>query len=41
VQYWFYGQIDSIGRTGIADPKLTVFEAAKKTMAAQKELTKK
>ena len=38
VQYWFYGQIDSIGRTGSADPKLTVFEATKKTMAAQKKL---
>ncbi|MFB0995832.1 MAG: NADH:flavin oxidoreductase/NADH oxidase family protein [Porticoccaceae bacterium] len=38
VQYWFYGQIDSIGRTGSADLKLTVFEATKKTMAAQKKL---
>ena len=38
VQYWFYGQIDSIGRTGSADPKLTVFEATKQTMAAQKKL---
>ena len=38
VQYWFYGQIDSIGRTGSADPKLTVFEATKKIMAAQKKL---
>jgi 2,4-dienoyl-CoA reductase-like NADH-dependent reductase (Old Yellow Enzyme family) len=40
VQYWFYGQIDSIGRTGAADPKLTVFEASKQTMALQKRLTK-
>jgi len=38
VQYWFYGQIDAIGRTGAADPKLTVFEATKQTMAAQKKL---
>ena len=41
VQYWFYGQIDSIGRTGSVDPKLTVFEATKKTMALQKKLTSK
>ncbi|MDE0747306.1 MAG: NADH:flavin oxidoreductase/NADH oxidase family protein [Porticoccaceae bacterium] len=40
VQYWFYGQIDSIGRTGLADPQLTVFAATKKTMAMQKELTR-
>ena len=41
VQYWFYGQIDSIGRTGSSDPKLTVFEATKQTMALQKKLTSK
>jgi 2,4-dienoyl-CoA reductase-like NADH-dependent reductase (Old Yellow Enzyme family) len=41
VQYWYYGQIDSIGRTGSADLKLTVFEATKKTMALQKKLIKK
>jgi 2,4-dienoyl-CoA reductase-like NADH-dependent reductase (Old Yellow Enzyme family) len=41
VQYWFYAQIDSIGRTGSADPKITVLEATKQTMAAQNKLTKK
>ena len=41
VQYWYYGQIDAIGRTGSADLKLTVFEATKKTMALQKKLIKK
>lgn len=41
VQYWFYGQIDSIGRTGKADPTLSVFEATKQTMALQKKLTRK
>jgi hypothetical protein len=41
MQYWFYGQIDSIGRTGAADPQLTVFQATKQTIALQKQLTKK
>ena len=41
VQYWFYSQIDSIGRTGSSDPKLTVFQATKQTMALQKKLTSK
>ena len=36
VQYWFSGQIDSIGRTGSADPKLTVFEATKKLWLRKK-----
>ncbi|MDC3261792.1 NADH:flavin oxidoreductase, partial [bacterium] len=41
VQYWFYGQIDAIGRTGQANPQLTVFKATQETMALQKKLTKK
>jgi len=41
VQYWYYGQIDAIGRTGSPDLGLTVFEATKQTMALQKKLTKK
>ena len=41
VQYWFYAQIDSIGRTGSSDPKLTVLQATKQTMALQKKLTSK
>ena len=40
VQYWYYGQIDAIGRTGSANSKLTVFQATKQTMALQKELTR-
>ena len=40
VQYWYYGQIDAIGRTGNANSKLTVFQATKQTMALQKELTR-
>jgi len=41
VQYWYYGQIDAIGRTGNANAKLTVFQATKQTMALQKKLTNK
>ena len=41
VQYWFYGQIDAIGRTGQANPQLTVFKATQETMALQKKLTKR
>ena len=41
VQYWFYGQIDAIGRTGKANPQLTVFKATQETMALQKKLTKR
>ena len=40
VQYWYYGQIDSLGRIGKADPSLSVFEATKQTMMLQKKLTK-
>ena len=41
VQYWFYGQIDAIGRTGQANPQLTIFKATQETMALQKKLTKR
>ncbi|PKM05032.1 MAG: NADH:flavin oxidoreductase [Gammaproteobacteria bacterium HGW-Gammaproteobacteria-6] len=40
VQYWYYAQIDHIGRYGKADPALTVFQATKETMALQRELVK-
>ena len=40
-QYWYYSQIDALGRTGRADPSLTVFAATKQTMALQKKLTAK
>jgi len=38
-QYWFYSQIDALGRRGQADPSLSVFAATKQTMALQKKLT--
>ena len=40
-QYWFYSQIDAIGRTGSANPSLSVLGATKQTMALQKKLTAK
>lgn len=40
VQYWYYGQIDAIGRTGKANTELTVFKAAQELMAREKNLTK-
>ena len=40
VQYWYYGQIDAIGRTGKANTELTVLKATQETMALQKQLTR-
>ena len=40
VQYWYYGQIDAIGRSGKANTELTVFKATQETMALQKKLTR-
>ena len=40
VQYWFYAQIDALGRQGQADPSMTVFRAASKVLALQKKLLK-
>ena len=40
VQYWYYGQIDAIGRNGKANTELTVFKAAQELMAREKNLTK-
>ena len=40
VQYWYYGQIDSLGRIGKADPDLSVWAATKQTMVMQKKLTR-
>ena len=40
VQYWYYGQIDSLGRKGKADPDLSVWAATKQTMVMQKKLTR-
>ena len=32
VQYWYYGQIDALGRTGSSAPALSVLSATKQTM---------
>jgi len=36
VQFWFYAQLDIIGRTGRADPDLGVFGATVKLMSQQR-----
>ena len=41
VTYWYYAQIDAIGRTGMANQQLSVFKAAMETMMLQKKLTAK
>jgi len=41
VQYWYYANIDAIGRTGRANPQLSVVKATMETMALQKKLTAK
>ncbi len=38
VQYWFYAQLDLLGREGKADPGLTVMQATRRVMALQKRL---
>jgi 2,4-dienoyl-CoA reductase-like NADH-dependent reductase (Old Yellow Enzyme family) len=38
VQYWYYAQLDMLGREGRAVPSLSVFAAAKRVMALQKRL---
>lgn len=38
VQYWFYAQIDELGRTGRAQPDMTVFAATRRVLALQKQL---
>ncbi|MEM6581887.1 MAG: NADH:flavin oxidoreductase/NADH oxidase family protein [Pseudomonadota bacterium] len=38
VMYWYYAQLEHIGRTGKASDSLTVFAATKRIMAQQKEL---
>jgi len=40
VQYWYYAQIDSIGRTGKSNDNITVFEATKQIMKSQKQIMK-
>jgi 2,4-dienoyl-CoA reductase-like NADH-dependent reductase (Old Yellow Enzyme family) len=38
VQYWFYAQIDEIGRKNHADPSMSVMSATRRVMSLQKEL---
>jgi len=38
VMYWYYTQLETIGREGKANPALSVFAATKRIMAQQKEL---
>ena len=38
VQYWYYAQLDELGRTGRAAPAMSVFAATKRVMAVQKVL---
>jgi 2,4-dienoyl-CoA reductase-like NADH-dependent reductase (Old Yellow Enzyme family) len=38
VQYWYYAQLDMLGREGRAAPSLSVFAAVKRVMALQKRL---
>ena len=38
VMYWYYAQLETIGREGKANPTLSVFAATKRIMAQQKEL---
>jgi 2,4-dienoyl-CoA reductase-like NADH-dependent reductase (Old Yellow Enzyme family) len=38
VQYWFYAQIDELGRAGRADPDMSVFSASQRVMSLQKKL---
>ncbi len=38
VQYWFYAQLDALGREGRAQPSMSVFTATRLTMSGQKKL---
>ena len=38
VQYWFYANIDALGRTGQANPDISVLQATKDTLSLQKKL---
>ncbi len=41
VQYWFYAQLDEIGRRGAPMPGMSVFSAARRIMALQRQHTRK
>jgi hypothetical protein len=38
VQYWFYAQIDELGRKGRANPTMSVLSATQRVMSQQKKL---
>jgi len=38
VQYWFYAQLDKLGRTGRPEPDMSVFAATKLLMSLQKQI---
>ena len=38
VIYWFYAQIDALGRTGQPEPGMSVFAATRQVMSGQKQL---
>jgi 2,4-dienoyl-CoA reductase-like NADH-dependent reductase (Old Yellow Enzyme family) len=40
VQYWFYAQIDELGRHGRPQPDMSVFAATRSVMSLQKQLLK-
>ena len=40
VQYWYFGQIDALGRSGKFNPELSVFNATKQTMKQANEFVK-
>ena len=40
VQYWYYGQLESLGCRGLPDPDLSVFSAAKNTLKQEKQFAR-
>jgi 2,4-dienoyl-CoA reductase-like NADH-dependent reductase (Old Yellow Enzyme family) len=40
VQYWFYAQLDLLGREGRADASMSVFNGARRVLALQRQLLK-
>ena len=41
VQYWYYGQIESLGRQGSSNPDLSVFSAARNTLKQEQQFARK
>lgn len=37
VQYWYYAQLDTLGRTGSTEPGMSVFAGARRVMAQQRQ----